>query len=85
MARIFISYKRTDKEKVFKIKDLIESALGEKCYAEAQFYLTHCYENSFGVEGDHAEAEKWYIKADENGNLFAKERLIELKSVKANL
>ena len=85
MAHIFISYKRTDKEKVFKIKDLIESALGEKCYADAQFYLTHCYENSFGVKRDHAEAEKWYIKADENGNLFAKVRLIELKSVKANL
>lgn len=30
MARIFISYKRADKEKVFKIKDQEESALGEK-------------------------------------------------------
>ena len=85
MARIFISYKRTDKEKVFKIKDLIESAPGEKGYADAQYYLAHCYENSFGLEGDYAVAEKCYIKADEKGNLFAKVRLIELKSVKANL
>lgn len=29
MSRIFISYKRVDKDKVFKIKDQIESALGE--------------------------------------------------------
>lgn len=30
VSRIFISYKRVDKEKVFKIKDQIEAALGEK-------------------------------------------------------
>lgn len=53
--------------------------------ADAQYYLAHCYENGFGVKRDHAEAEKCYIKADKNGNLFAKVRLIELKSVKANL
>ena len=34
MARIFISYKRVDKEKVFRIKDQIESALGEKCWID---------------------------------------------------
>lgn len=34
MSRIFISYKRADKEKVFKIKDQIESALGEKCWID---------------------------------------------------
>ena len=32
MSRIFISYKRVDKDKVFKIKDQIEFALGEKCW-----------------------------------------------------
>lgn len=31
MSRIFISYKRVDIDKVFKIKDQIESVLGEKC------------------------------------------------------
>lgn len=31
---IFISYKRVGKEKVFKIKDHIESALGEKCWID---------------------------------------------------
>lgn len=34
MSRIFISYKRTDKDKVFKIKDQIEAALGEKCWID---------------------------------------------------
>lgn len=34
MARIFISYKRVDKDKVFKIKNQIESALGEKCWID---------------------------------------------------
>lgn len=34
MSRIFISYKRVDKEKVFNIKDHIESALGEKCWID---------------------------------------------------
>lgn len=34
MHRIFISYKRVDKDKVFVIKDQIESALGEKCWID---------------------------------------------------
>ena len=34
MHRIFISYKRVDKDKVFMIKDQIESALGEKCWID---------------------------------------------------
>lgn len=34
MSRIFISYQRVDKEKVFKIKDQIESALGEMCWID---------------------------------------------------
>lgn len=34
MSRIFISYKRVDKDKVFKIKDQIENALGEKCWMD---------------------------------------------------
>lgn len=34
MARIFISYKRVDKDKVFKIKDKIESAIGEQCWID---------------------------------------------------
>lgn len=34
MARIFISYKRVDKEKVVRIKDQIEVALDEKCWTD---------------------------------------------------
>lgn len=34
MARIFISYKRIDKDKVFKIKEQIEQALDEKCWID---------------------------------------------------
>lgn len=33
-TRIFISYKRADKEIVFPIKDMIESALGTKCWID---------------------------------------------------
>ena len=32
--RIFISYKRVDKERVFAIKDGIEQATGEKCWID---------------------------------------------------
>lgn len=34
MARLFISYYRVDKDKVFKIKDQMEAALGEKCWID---------------------------------------------------
>ena len=34
MARIFISYKRVDKDKVFKIKDQIENAISEECWVD---------------------------------------------------
>lgn len=34
MPRIFISYKRVDKEVVFAIKDRIEAALGERCWID---------------------------------------------------
>lgn len=34
MARIFISYKRVDKEKVFALKNQIESQTGEKCWID---------------------------------------------------
>ena len=34
MERIFISYKRVDKDKVFRIKDQIESTIGEKCWID---------------------------------------------------
>lgn len=34
MKRIFISYKRLDKDKVFKIKDQIEAAIGPECWID---------------------------------------------------
>lgn len=34
MERIFISYKRIDKDKVFRIKDRIEIELGERCWID---------------------------------------------------
>ena len=34
MARIFISYKRADKEKVFPLKNQIEAAIGEPCWID---------------------------------------------------
>ena len=34
MERIFISYKRADREKVFLLKDKIEAAIGESCWID---------------------------------------------------
>ena len=34
MSRIFISYKRADKDKVFELKEKIEAATGEKCWID---------------------------------------------------
>lgn len=34
MPRVFISYKRADKEKVFPLKDKIEAAIGEPCWID---------------------------------------------------
>jgi len=51
VARIFISYKRVDKTKVFRIKDQVESALGEKCWIDLD-----------GIESD-AQFENVIIKA----------------------
>ena len=36
MARIFISYKRADKDKVFPLKDQIEAAIGEPCWIDEE-------------------------------------------------
>ena len=47
MSRIFISYKRVDKDKVFKIKEQIGSALGEKCWIDLD-----------GIESDASERAK---------------------------
>lgn len=34
MPRVFISYKRADKDKVFPLKEKIETAIGEKCWID---------------------------------------------------
>lgn len=34
MSRVFISYKRADKDKVFPLKDKIEAAIGEPCWID---------------------------------------------------
>lgn len=66
--RIFISYKRVDKERVFAIKDGIEQATGEKCWidldgieSDAQFAdviisaINHCEVFLFMYSATHAE------------------------------
>ena len=57
MSRIFISYKRVDKEKVFRIKDQIESALGEKCWIDLD-----------GIESD-AQFKNVIIRAINNAEI----------------
>lgn len=54
MSRIFISYKRTDSEKVQKIKNFIESQIGEDCWMDIN-----------GIESD-AEFKDVIIRAINN-------------------
>lgn len=58
MERIFISYKRVDKEKVFRIKDQIEVALDEKCWIDLD-----------GIESD-AQFANVIINAIKNSEVF---------------
>ncbi|MBR6018129.1 MAG: toll/interleukin-1 receptor domain-containing protein [Paludibacteraceae bacterium] len=58
MSRIFISYKRSDKEKVFRIKDRIEAATGEKCWIDLD-----------GIESD-AQFVNVIMRAIDNADIF---------------
>lgn len=58
MPRIFISYKRADKEKVFAIKDKIEAATGEKCWIDLD-----------GIESD-AQFVNTIMQAIDNAEIF---------------
>ncbi len=58
MARIFISYKRADKNIVFPIKDKIEKALGERCWIDLD-----------GIESD-AQFVSVIIKAINQASIF---------------
>ena len=58
MARVFISYKRVDKAKVFKLKDTIEAAIGEECWIDLD-----------GIESD-AMFKSVIIKAINESEIF---------------
>lgn len=58
MARVFISYKRVDKSKVFKLKDKIQSAIGEDCWIDLD-----------GIESD-AMFKSVIIKAINESEIF---------------
>ncbi len=58
MARIFISYKRADKDVVFPIKDQIEAAIGEPCWIDLD-----------GIESD-AQFEHVIINAIDKAEVF---------------
>ena len=58
MARVFISYKRVDKAKVFKLKDTIEAAIGEECWIDID-----------GIESD-AMFKSVIIKAINESEIF---------------
>ena len=58
MARVFISYKRVDKAKVFKLKDTIETAIGEECWIDLD-----------GIESD-AMFKSVIIKAINESEIF---------------
>ena len=58
MARVFISYKRVDKAKVFKLKDKIQTAIGEDCWIDLD-----------GIESD-AMFKSVIIKAINESEIF---------------
>ena len=58
MSRIFISYKREDKDKVFPLKDKIEAATGEKCWIDLD-----------GIESD-AQFVNVIMQAIDNAEIF---------------
>lgn len=58
MARIFISYKRVDKDTVFPLKDKIQSEIGEKCWIDLE-----------GIESD-AQFKSVIIKAINDCEIF---------------
>lgn len=57
MHRIFISYNRQDREKVFNIKNQIESALGEKCWMDIEDFGS----GNFAQQTLHAIEESYFI------------------------
>ena len=58
MARVFISYKRADKEKVFRLKEKIEAATGESCWIDLE-----------GIESD-TQFVKVIMQAIEDAEIF---------------
>ena len=58
MERIFVSYKRDDKEKVFLIKNYIEKSVGEQCWIDID-----------GIESD-AQFEDVIISVINNAEIF---------------
>lgn len=58
MARVFLSYKRKDKDLVFPIKDKIEAAIGEPCWIDLE-----------GIESD-AQFAKVIIDAIDEASIF---------------
>lgn len=58
MNRIFISYKRADKDLVFPIKDKIEAATGERCWIDLE-----------GIESD-AQFANIIMRAIDQADLF---------------
>lgn len=58
MSRVFISYKRADKNKVFPLKERIEAAIGERCWIDLD-----------GIESD-AQFANIIMQAIDNASIF---------------
>ena len=63
----------------------VQLKMAEKGNASAQYYLGEMHEQGLGTEQNIEEAFKWYAKAAEQGNTFAKRKLILRSEIEADL
>ncbi len=62
----------------------VEFSLAEKGDARAQYYLGEMHEQGLGTEQNIAEAFKWYAKAAEQGDVWAKRKLVHRAEIEVD-
>lgn len=62
----------------------VQLSLAEKGDTRAQSYLDEMHEQGLGTEKNIAEAFKWYAKAAEQGDVWAKRKLARRTEIEAD-
>lgn len=62
----------------------VQLSLAEKGDTSAQYYLGEMHEQGLGTEQNIAEAFKWYAKAAEQGDVWAKRKLAHRAEIEAD-